>query len=88
MLTLFAPSTPDSTSQLQNAPRRDPNPALHVIYALPEYVLGYVISQLAASVVRYARYPLPAAIMRQITRNGKLNPDAWTATRAIVLPTV
>ncbi|KAF2155759.1 hypothetical protein K461DRAFT_274775 [Myriangium duriaei CBS 260.36] len=63
-------------------------PALHVIYAFPDWTLGFVICRLIISFVPYTRYALPTAIMRQITRNGKLNPDAWLATRAVVLPTI
>ncbi|GAM82739.1 hypothetical protein ANO11243_007250 [Dothideomycetidae sp. 11243] len=63
-------------------------PNLHIIYALPDWTLGFVVSRLITVLLRYTRYPLPAAIMRRITRNGRLDPDAWVATRAVVLPTL
>lgn len=74
--TLIAPTSSNDT------------PALHVVYALPDWTLGFVVSRLITTLLGYTRYPLPAAILRQITRNGRLDPDAWGATRAIVLPTL
>ncbi|KAF2224357.1 hypothetical protein BDZ85DRAFT_234765 [Elsinoe ampelina] len=61
---------------------------MHNIYLIPDWTLGLVLSRFLTAIARASSWPLPAALWRQLTRNGYLNPDLRLANRAIVLPSL
>ncbi|PSK42549.1 ERAD-associated E3 ubiquitin-protein ligase doa10 [Elsinoe australis] len=80
-----------SPSNLLETPAKPPqNPEdllpLHHIYILPDWTLGFVLSRFFTVIAHSSSYALPAAIYRQLTLQGRFNPDIRLATRAFVLP--
>ncbi|PNS17912.1 ERAD-associated E3 ubiquitin-protein ligase doa10 [Sphaceloma murrayae] len=78
-----------SSGLLDSTPRPNTNDGplpLHHIYILPDWTLGFVIARFITILDQLCSWTLPAAIYRQITLAGRLNPNVRVATRAFILP--
>lgn len=59
---------------------------VHTVHFVQAWTLGLLYVKLTSRVILIYSDTLPAISLRAITRNGYLNPDAWLATRAFILP--
>jgi len=62
--------------------------SMHTIYVLPDWTLGFLYGKLLIRLMTLSPTSLPHAAWRQITRNGRFDPDIRLATRAFILPTL
>ena len=58
----------------------------HIIHLIQDWTLGVLYLKMAARVILYNTPSRPASALRNIVRNGWLNPDVRLATRGFILP--
>ncbi|GAB7341782.1 hypothetical protein MBLNU457_g0113t1 [Dothideomycetes sp. NU457] len=62
--------------------------SMHTIYVLPDWTLGFLYGKLLVRLMTLSPNSLPHVAWRQITRNGRFDPDIRLATRAFIFPTL
>ncbi|KAH8586281.1 hypothetical protein B0O99DRAFT_695650 [Bisporella sp. PMI_857] len=58
----------------------------HVIHFVQSWTLGLLYVKLTTRAIQYYPDSRAATSLRQVTRKGYMNPDAWLATRSFIFP--